>query len=298
MSIAFVFPGQGSQAVGMGKDLMALPAAQKIFAEADEVLGFALSSLMFTGPKESLDDTINTQPALFTMSAALYAAMKRGECAFVAGHSLGQLAALYVAGVFTFADGLRLVRERGRVMKEAGAQHPGGMAALIGLDDDTVKALCETIGNAQVANYNSPGQVIVSGKKESVAAVMQEAKARKAKLVTPLDVSIAAHSMLMTPAVAPFTTAVNATPMHAPRVPIIANLTAEPLTTIEAIRQELVGQLTASVQWTRSVQYMASHGVDTFVEIGSGKVLTGLIKRIVKDAQLVNITDVTSLSHW
>lgn len=298
MSIAFVFPGQGSQVVGMGHDLLTLPVAQKIFAAADDVLGFALSSLMFDGPKESLDDTINTQPALFTLSAALFAALPQRTCAFVAGHSLGQLAALHAAGVFTLADGLRLVRERGRLMQAAGAQNPGGMAALIGLDDATVKELCERIGNVQVANYNSPGQVIVSGSKDSVAQVIQAAKARKAKLVTLLDVSIAAHSTLMEPAIAPFTAAVNATPMHTPCVPIIANITAQPLTTVADIQTELVGQLTAAVQWTRSVQYMAAQGVDTFVEIGSGKVLTSLIKRIVKDAKLVNINDVASVSNW
>jgi [acyl-carrier-protein] S-malonyltransferase len=295
MSIAFVFPGQGSQVVGMGKDLVALPTAQRIFAEADQVLGFPLSQLMFEGPKESLDDTIHTQPALFTMSVALYALLGSKQAAFVAGHSLGEYAALYAAGVLSFADGLRLVRERGRLMKAAGAKNPGGMAAIIGFDDATVKGICDSIDGVQVANYNSPGQVVISGTKEGVFAAMQTAKERKARLVTALDVSIAAHSALMRSAVAEFAAAVNATPMQAPRIPVIANISAQPLASVEAICEELIGQLTSSVRWTQTIEYMAAQGVDTFVEIGPGRVLTGLIKRIAKNARLVNVSDRTSL---
>ncbi|MEP7198733.1 MAG: ACP S-malonyltransferase, partial [Chloroflexota bacterium] len=280
MTTAFVFPGQGAQAVGMGKDLTSLPAAQAIFDAADRALGFALSQLMFEGPKESLDDTINTQPALYTMSVALYEALGKPTPTLMAGNSFGEYAALYVAGVFSFTDGLRLVRERGRVMKAAGERRPGGMAAIIGLDDAIVQDICAQIDGVQVSNYNSPGQVVVSGTKPAVASAMQAAKERKAKLVSALDVSIAAHSALMQPAVAEFAAAVHATPMSAPRIPVVANVTAQPLDDVDAIRTELVAQLTSAVQWTKTIEYMVAHGVDTFVEIGSGKVLTGLIKRI------------------
>ncbi|MCA1554898.1 MAG: ACP S-malonyltransferase, partial [Chloroflexi bacterium] len=249
-------------------------------------------------PKAKLDDTFNTQPALFAMSAALLALLPERTPDFVAGHSLGEYAALYAAGVFSFADGLRLVRERGRLMKAAGDASPGGMAAIIGLDDATVTELCRKVGGLQVANYNSPGQVVVSGRNDAVSAVMQAAKERKAKLVSALDVSIAAHSELMQPAVDEFTRAVHNTPMREPRTAVIANITARPLASVDAIRDELAQQLTSSVQWTASVEYMTAQGVSTFVEIGPGKVLTGLIKRIAKGAQLVNVGDAASLRQF
>lgn len=297
MTTAWVFPGQGSQSVGMGKDLLALDAARSIFEAADRALGVPLSQIIFEGPKEALDDTLNTQPALFAVCAAVLACLPPQPPAFVAGHSLGEYAALYAAGALSFDDGIRLVRERGRLMKAAGESGPGGMAAIIGLDDATVNELCAAAGGVQVANFNSPGQVVVSGTREGVAAVMQAAKERKAKLVTALDVSIAAHSLLMQPAVAPFRSAVEATTFGEPRIPVIANITAAPLDGPAAIRAELVGQLTASVQWTRSIEYMAAHGVDTFVEVGPGKVLTGLIKRIARGARLVNIGDLASIQQ-
>lgn len=297
MSIAFVFPGQGSQVVGMGKDLADLPSAQRIFAEADHTLGFPLTQRMFEGPKEALDDTANTQPALFTVCAALYESLPSKDAPFVAGHSLGEYAALYAAGVFSFSDGLRLVRERGRLMKQAGEQNPGSMAAIIALEDDTVQDICDRIGNVQVANFNSPGQVVISGAKAAVASAMQAAKERKAKLVTPLDVSIAAHSKLMACVVDEFAQAVNRTPLNPPQKSVIANISARPLESIEAIRAELIQQLTSSVQWTRSIEYLVAQGVNTFVEIGPGKVLTGLIKRIAKGATLVNVSDRASLQE-
>jgi len=297
MTIALVFPGQGSQFVGMGKDLMAAAAARAIFAQADAILGFPLAALMFDGPQADLDDTLNTQPALFTMSAAALACLPPQSPAFVAGHSLGEYAALYAAGALSLADGLRLVRERGRLMKAAGAAHPGGMAALIGLDDAVVNELCAAAGGVQVANYNSPGQVVISGTREGVAAVMTAAKERKAKLVTALPVSIAAHSELMRSAVADFTAAVAATPLSAPQIPVIANITAQPLADAAAVRAELVGQLTASVQWTRTVEYMVAHGVDTIAEVGAGKVLSGLNKRIARGAKLVSYGDRASIQQ-
>jgi [acyl-carrier-protein] S-malonyltransferase len=298
MSSAYVFPGQGAQAVGMGKDLSSLASAQRIFAEADQVLGFSLSNLMFDGPKSELDDTVNTQPALYTMSVALYECLPRVDPAFLAGNSFGEYAALYVSGAFDFADGLKLVRTRGRLMKSAGQLTPGGMAAVIGLDDSAVRDICAQIGGVQVSNYNSPGQVVVSGAKEAVANAMVAARERKAKLVAALDVSIAAHSALMQPAVAAFAQAVNATPMREPRIPVVANVTARPLATVDAMRSELVGQLTAAVQWTQTIEFLVAQGVDTFVEIGSGKVLTGLIKRSARNARLVNVNDLDSVQQF
>ncbi len=298
MSIAFVFPGQGSQSVGMGKDLTGLPAAQKFFAEADRVLGFSLSHVIFEGPKELLDDTVNTQPALFTVSVALFESLTaRPSFDFVAGHSLGEYAALFAAGVFSFADGLKLVRERGRLMKAAGELNPGSMAAIIGLDDEAVSKICESIEGVQVANYNSPGQVVISGLRDAVNTAMPAAKERKARLVTALDVSIAAHSALMQPAVEEFAQTVNETPMNAPRVPVIGNISARPLSDAASIRRELIGQLTAAVRWTQTIEYLVSQGVDTIVEIGPGKVLTGLIRRIAKNATLVNVNDLASLDQ-
>jgi [acyl-carrier-protein] S-malonyltransferase len=202
---------------------------------------------------------------------------------------------LYAAGALTFSDGLRLVRERGRLMKQAGEQEPGSMAALIGLDDETVNAICHSIGDVQVANYNSPGQVVISGKREAVAAAMQSAKEHKAKLVTPLDVSIASHSALMKPMVDAFARVVHDTPLRPPQIPVVGNLNAQPLENIETVRDELIRQPVSSVRWTQSVEYMAARGVDTFVEIGPGRVLSGLIKRIVKGARLFNVSDAASL---
>ncbi|MBI3734756.1 MAG: ACP S-malonyltransferase [Chloroflexi bacterium] len=297
-SMAFVFPGQGSQFVGMGRDLVDLPRAQGVLATADQLLGFSLTQLMINGPKETLDDTLNTQPALFTLSVAIYECLPNPTAAFVAGHSLGEYAALYSAGVFSFADGLHLVRERGRLMKQAGAANPGGMAAIIGLDDATISAICASAGGVQVANYNSPGQVVISGTKSGVAAAMQAAKDRRARLVRALDVSIAAHSELMQPIVTEFAEAVRATPMRAPAVPIIANLTAAPLVDVESVRKELIGQLTGSVRWTQTVEFMAACGVNTFVEIGPGDVLTGLIRRIVKDAKLIKVNDIAGVMAY
>ena len=284
MNIAYVFPGQGAQQVGMGKDIAALPVARQVFDEADALLGFSLSRLMFDGPKDALDDTLNTQPALFTVGVALLELMPQLTPAFVAGHSLGEYTALYAAGALTFSDGLRLVRERGRLMKQAGEQEPGSMAALIGLDDQTVNAICRSIG-----------QVVISGKREAVAAAMQAAKEHKAKLVTPLDVSIASHSALMKPMVDTFARVVHDTPLRPPQIPVVGNLNAQPLENIEFVRDELIRQPVSSVRWTQSVEYMAAAGVDTFVEIGPGRVLSGLIRRIVKGARLFNVSDAASL---
>ncbi len=303
---AFLFPGQGSQQVGMLKELVAAsPAARQTFAEADDVLGFGLSTLCFEGPEETLTDTINAQPALLAASiaalralaeaaavqpnAALMADLADAAPNALAGHSLGEYTALVAAGSFSFADGLRLVRTRGRLMKEAGARTPGMMAAVLGLDKAQVATLCSeavqrTGGIAQVANDNCPGQVVISGDRVGMEAAMAALATAGAKKVMPLAVSIAAHSPLMAQATAELREAIAAIPMHPPAVPVYANTTAAPLTSVEAVRAELEAQLTGSVRWTQSIQAMAAAGIVRFVEVGPSEVLTGLAKRIERSA--------------
>jgi [acyl-carrier-protein] S-malonyltransferase len=301
--IALVFPGQGSQYVGMGKELYeASPAARRIFDQADQVLGFELSKLCFEGPQEELDDTVNAQPAILTVSIACLEALKErfgpfgylGAPSLVAGHSLGEFTALVAAGVLDFEDALKLVRERGRLMKESGEQRPGGMAAVVGLDDKTLEEVVQEAqaeGVVSVANANSPGQTVLSGEHRALQRAMELAKARGAKLVQRLQVSIAAHSPLMQSASARFDELLDRFQLRPPEVPLIANISGRALTTVEELRQELSQQLTRPVQWTRSVQEMVSHGVDTIVEVGPRQVLSGLIKRITPHARPVPLTD-------
>lgn len=287
---AVVFPGQGSQGVGMGRDLAeAYPAARAIFEKADELLGFSLSQLCFNGPEEALNDTINTQPALYTAGIAalrvLQEALPDMQPAFAAGHSLGEFTALAAAGALSFEDGLRLVRERGRLMKEAGEKSPGAMAALLGLESDVVKDVCarasqQTGGILILANDNCPGQSVISGDDATIEVGLELAKAAGAKRAVKLAVSIAAHSPLMESASADFRKALEAAPFQSPRIPVIGNVEASPLSDVTGIRRELDMQLTHSVRWTESVQTMISSGVDTFLELGSKDVLVGLIKRI------------------
>jgi [acyl-carrier-protein] S-malonyltransferase len=288
--IAFVFPGQGSQVAGMGKDLAdAYPAARQTFEEADSVLGFSLSELCFNGTQEALDDTINTQPALYTCGIAtlraLQAALPGAVPAFVAGHSLGEFTALAAAGAMSFADGLKLVRERGRLMKEAGTLSPGAMAALLGLDAAPVREVCaqasqQTGGVLVLANDNCPGQIVISGDDATIEVGMKLAQEAGAKRAVKLAVSIAAHSPLMESASAAFRQALLATTFQTPTVPVYGNVDAAPLQDVDAIRRELDMQLTHSVRWTESVQAMVAAGAEQFIEIGPKDVLTGLLKRI------------------
>jgi [acyl-carrier-protein] S-malonyltransferase len=299
---AWVFPGQGSQYVGMGQDLVeAYPAARAVFDEADAVLRFRLSKLCFDGPENELTDTINAQPALLTHSVAVWRVLQSlgGNIspAFVAGHSLGEYSALVAADVMKFSDAVRLVHERGRAMKSAGERYPGVMAAMIGIGETDLEAICRETGS-QIANYNAPGQIVISGAKEDMERALALAKARGARRVVPLAVSIASHSRWMESAAQEFAPAVERTPMRAPQVPVISNVTAQPLTSVEDIKKELVVQLTSSVQWVKSVEYMVEQGVTHFVELGPKDVIAGLIRRINKDVHAISVGDGGSIKAF
>ncbi|MCZ7539483.1 MAG: ACP S-malonyltransferase [Anaerolineae bacterium] len=293
---ALIFPGQGSQEVGMGADLtVAFPGARAVFAQADEVLGFPLSDLCFDGPAETLNDTLNTQPALFVMGVALTRVLSEAlgdafQPACAAGHSLGELTALTAAGAMTFADGLRLVRERGRLMHEASQRAPGAMAAVLGLDAEVLAALCaeasaQTGRPLVIANDNCPGQIVISGDKPTLELALPRIEGAGAKRVVPLAVSVASHSPLMESITADFARALAITPFSAPRLPVIGNVHAAPLESAEAIRAELGAQLTSTVRWAESVQAMRARGIEVFVELGPKDVLSGLVKRIDRAAQ-------------
>lgn len=286
---AFVFPGQASQVVGMGRDFAeAFPVARDTFAEADEIVAAPLSRIMFEGPAEELDDTYNTQPAIYVCSIAILRALQsvapQAQPAFTAGHSLGELTALTTADSLSFADGLRLVRERGRLMKLAGEEEPGAMAAVIGLDADKVREICAEAtarsGHVLVlANDNCPGQIVVSGSAKALEVAMvlfQEINARAIRL----HVSIAPHSPLMASAQSAFNQTVERTPFTTPRIPVFANYGGHPLESIAGIRTELEAQLTNPVYWTDVVRNMIAAGAQTFWEIGPKNVLTGLLRRI------------------
>ena len=303
---AYLFPGQGSQVVGMGQTLWdAHGVARDTFAEADDVLGWALSRLCFTGPAEELTDTRNAQPGILVASIAAFRVLRAvqndlPQPCFMAGHSLGEYSALVASGALGFADAVRLTRTRGEVMARAGEQHPGSMAAILKLDDEQVAALCAEAALAtgdvvQVANYNAPGQVVISGGKAGIRAAADLAVAAGGR-PRILAVSIAAHSALMQPAAREFAAAVNATPFTAPGTPVIGNIDAVALTSADAIRAELVAQLTSPVRWTASVGHMAQAGADLFVEIGPGSVLTGLVKRIAPDIATANLAEASDLA--
>lgn len=302
--IAFVFPGQGSQSVGMGMALAeASPAAAAILAEADEALNEPISQLAFNGPAEQLDLTVNAQPAIVAVSVAFLAALRERwaaagiaapEPAYIAGHSLGQYSAMVAAGVISLSDAVRLVRERGKQMQASGEGRSGAMAAIIGLDDDRVPellALGEPYGSVIVANRNSPGQIVISGDRAAVEAAVAGSKVLGARRGIVLPVSVAAHSSLMAGAAAGMTRVLAPIAFADPTVPLLANEDATPITSGEVARGELIVHLTRGVDWVAAVGRMSAEGVTTFVEIGPGKVLTGLIKRIAPQANSIATDD-------
>ena len=302
MQVAYVFPGQGSQWVGMGRDLYEhFSSAKTVFQQADETLKFPLSRLCFDGVEDELRQTINAQPAILTVSFACLKAMQEVSGnnglpppVFLAGHSLGEYTALAAAGVLDFATTVYLARERGRLMHEAGQEKPGSMAAIIGLDEALLAEVCRET-DARIANINCPGQLVISGAVEDLTKAIDLAKPRGAHRAIPLQVSGAFHTPLMQSAVDGMSEIIATLSFSDPAIPIIGNTTAQPLTTADLIKEELLRQLCNCVQWQRSIEYMVDNGVSTFIEIGPGKVLTGLIKRINKNATLVNIGDAEAI---
>jgi [acyl-carrier-protein] S-malonyltransferase len=302
--VAFVFPGQGSQFVGMGQRLHEVSdVARRVFQQADELLGFSLSKLCFEGPADELEDTINAQPAILTVSLAALAALRdrwhqaeeavRPIC--VAGHSLGEFSALVSAGVLDFGDALGLVRERGRLMKEAGTEHPGGMAAVLGLEREELTALCadasEDGGIVVLANDNCPGQSVISGDVGALQRAMDLAIERGAKRVVRLGISIASHSPLMTTASVKLGAVSSRLAFNEPLTPIVSNVTGHFFTSVEELKRNVGQQVIRPVQWTGSVREMLDHGVTSFLEIGPGNVLGGLIRRVKRDTRTLTAAD-------
>ena len=294
---AFLFPGQGSQAVGMGKELAeTYPIAKQIFDEADAILGFPLSNLMWEGPADELNETVNTQPALYIHSVAAYRTFTHLYPDFtpatVAGHSLGELSALTASGALSFSDGLKLVRKRGELMKRAGDLNSGGMAAIIGLDIPALDKVCEEASAdgdvVQVANDNCTGQVVISGHRPALERAMVGAKTAGAKITKALAVSIAAHSPLMASIQDEWNAAVDACEIQDPTIPVVGNVNANVLLTADELRADIKSQMQSRVRWTESVKKMTESGIQACVEVGSGEVLLGLVKRI--DSSLVRLS--------
>lgn len=292
--IAAIFPGQGSQKVGMGKALAdTFPICRETFEEADAALGEPLSRLVFEGPEDELQLTEHTQPAILAVSVAAFRLLaSRGVVpAFVAGHSLGEYSAHVAAGTFGFADALRLVKQRGRFMQEAVPVGVGSMAAVLGLDADTVSDACAQAAAGEVvspANLNGAGQVVIAGAREAVSRASERLKALGAKRVIPLQVSAPFHCALMKPAEARLTPLLRALAVHDPRVPVVANVDAEPKYDARAAIDALVAQVSAPVRWEATVRRLASEGVTTYVEVGPGTVLSGLVRKIHREAAVAS----------
>ena len=318
--IAFLFPGQGSQAVGMGVDAYQQSnAAKRVFTAFDAALGFPLSQLCFAGPADTLRSTINAQPAIVAVGLAYLAALQEALSpqssswssplvpSYTAGHSVGECAALVVAGALELSAVACLVRERGRLMHEEEVVCPGGMAAVIGLDGQTLQEICQEAtqqakealatstsehpgwGAVVVANYNAPGQIVISGEQSALEIASNMARARGARKVLPLVVSGAFHSPVMVPAARQLAHSIALADLCDATIPLISNITATPLVSATELRKELAEQIATSVQWIRTIEYLQSVGVTTFFEIGPGQALAGMIKRIVKGATIINI---------
>ncbi|MFW0697721.1 ACP S-malonyltransferase [Pantoea sp. R13S299] len=301
--IAFVFPGQGSQTVGMLTELAATyPLVEETFREASDALGYDLWQLVSQGPAEELNKTWQTQPALLAASVAIYRVWQQqgGEQpVLMAGHSLGEYSALVCAGVLNFADAVKLVELRGKLMQEAVPEGTGAMQAIIGLDDAAIRKACEESAQGQVVspvNFNSPGQVVIAGNKEAVERAGAACKAAGAKRALPLPVSVPSHCALMKPAADKLAVALESITFNAPAVPVINNVDVKAETDAAAIRHALVRQLYSPVRWTESVEAMAAQGVTQLLEMGPGKVLTGLTKRIVDSLTAAAVNDTASLT--
>ncbi len=298
--IAFLFPGQGSQAVGMGKDLyLNSIAARDVFDEIDEILGRKLTTTMFEGPAEELTRTENTQPAIMATSIATWRAMEEATGVLqipnaTAGHSLGEYSALAVSGALSITDAVKLVLERGRLMQVACEERPGGMVALIGLDEITAEEICRESGT-EMSTINTARQIILSGDHRSLAMAIDMATARGAKKAIPLQVGGAFHSGLMSPAQHGLNDVIDSLTFHDPFVPLIGNVTAQSLKTGEEVREELRLQLTSCVQWNNTVRFMLDDGIRNFYEIGHGRILAGMVKRIDREASISSIGDFASV---
>jgi [acyl-carrier-protein] S-malonyltransferase len=332
--VAFLFPGQGSQAVGMGVDVYrASPAARAVYDDADAALDIHISALCFEGPEEALRETVNTQPALVTTSLALLAALQEAAGAaavnssadpvlrapltpaYLAGHSVGEYAALAASGALGVAATVKLARERGRLMHQEGAAIPSGMAAVLGLDSAQLEQVCAEAteqtraaltpdeaaahpgaGRVVLANDNAPGQIVISGERKALDLAMELAKAAGAKRVVPLAVSGAFHSPVMAPAAEGLARAVDAAGIGNAAIPIVSNISATPITAAADLRTELANQIVSPVQWTKTIEWLSAQGVTLFVEIGAGQVLAGLVKRIAKGATTLGVSNAVDVA--
>mgnify|MGYP001561632575 FL=1 len=302
MKLAFVFPGQGSQSVGMLNALAAAyPQVQETFSEASTALGYDLWSIATAGPEEKLNQTEITQPAMLSAGVAVWRvwqAEKGPQPVVMAGHSLGEYTALTCAGALLFADAVQLVADRGRFMQEAVPAGKGGMAAIVGLDDNQVRALCEQAAQGEVlspVNFNSPGQVVIAGTAAAVARAVEQAKGAGAKLAKQLPVSVPSHCALMHPAAERMRERLKLTKIETPRIPVLHNAHVRAESSADAIRNALVRQVESPVRWVETIQKMAADGVDKLVECGPGKVLVGLNKRISKETQTLSVYDPETL---